>query len=142
VGSGQDATQSRLAGRDALRSHAIVAEAALRLVVGGPAVMAAQLDQLITRVRARNITIQVVPSTSGHLAGVASNFTVLHFADPRTDPPFGYYDGPLGGHMINDEGDVASMITAFEDLRQSALKPADSTDLLTAILKEYQQRGG
>jgi hypothetical protein len=134
--------QNRLTGRNALKLHAIVAEAALRLEVGGPPVMADQLDRLLSAARSRNVTIQVSPNVGGGHEGIASNATVLHFADPKVDPPLGYFDGPLGGYLISDEGDVATMIKTLDDLRQAALKPTESTDLIGTILEEYRNRGG
>jgi len=68
----------------------------------------------------------VLPWTQGQHAGIASNFTVLHFADPDADPPLGYFDGPLGGYVISGPGDVAAMITMLDDLREPALRPAES----------------
>lgn len=128
--------QQRLTGPGALRFRMVLTEAALRLEVGGPAVMAAQLERLLTAASAENITIQVLPSTQGQHAGIASNFTVLHFADPETDPPLGYFDGPLGGYLISDPGDVAAMVNMVRDLQESALNVTESTELLAAILDE------
>ncbi|MPZ64503.1 MAG: helix-turn-helix domain-containing protein [Pseudonocardiaceae bacterium] len=134
--------QQRLTGPDPLRLHAVICEAALRLEVGTPGVMTAQLERLLDAASADNVTIQVLPATQGHHAGIASNFTVLHFADPTADPPLGYFDGPLGGYMISDEGDVASMVNMFDDLRQPALDATHSAELLAAILEEYRRKGG
>jgi transcriptional regulator with XRE-family HTH domain len=134
--------QNGLTGRNALKLQAIVTEAALRLEVGSPAVMAAQLERLLTAGRSRNITIQVSPNVGGGYEGIASNATVLHFADAKADPPLGYFDGPLGGYLISDEGDVATMIKTLDDLRQAALRPAESTELIGTILEEYRKRGG
>ncbi len=88
------------------------------------------------------LIIEVLSSTQGQHAGIASNFTVLHFADPEIDPPLGYFDGPLGGYLISDAGDVASMVNMFDDLREPALDMADSAELLAAILDEYRRKGG
>ncbi len=134
--------QKRLTGPHPLRLHTVLTEAALRLEVGGPVVMMAQLERLLAATSAENITIQVLPSTNAEHVGIASNFTMLHFADPTADPPLGYFDGPVGGHVISDPGDVASMIYMFDDLRESALDPAESTELLAAILDEYRRKGG
>lgn len=134
--------QQRLAGPDPLRFHALLCEAALRLEVGGSAVMTAQLERLQAAANAENITIQVLPSTHGQHAGIGSNFTVLHFADPEIDPPLGYFDGPLGGYVISDAGDVASMVKMFDDLRELALDAAESLEMLAAILGEYRRKGG
>ncbi|WP_007024252.1 helix-turn-helix domain-containing protein [Saccharomonospora iraqiensis] len=120
------------------RLHAVISEAALHLYVGGVAVMAEQLRQLVKATETDNITIRVLPSSRGDHAGVANNFTVLHFANPSADPPLGYFDGPLGGHMVSDAGDVAAMVTMFDDLRAAALAESESASLLAAILEEYQ----
>jgi uncharacterized protein DUF5753 len=120
----------------------VLTEAALRLEGGGPAVMTAQLERLLAAASSENITIQVLPSIQGQHAGIASNFTVLHFADPEIDPPLGYFDGPLGGYLISDPGDVASMVNMFDDLREPALDAAESTEMLAAILDEYRRKGG
>ncbi len=134
--------QQRLTGPDPLRFHMVITEAALRLEVGGPAVMTAQLEQLLAAASSENITIQVLPSTTWQHVGIASNFTVLHFADAEIDPPLGYFDGPLGGYLISDPGDVAAMVNTFDDLRDAALGVAESTALLAAILDEYRRKGG
>ncbi|MGH3870645.1 MAG: helix-turn-helix domain-containing protein [Pseudonocardiaceae bacterium] len=134
--------QQRLISPDPLRFHAVFTEAALRLEVGGPAVMTAQLERLLAATSSQNITIQVLPSTQGQHAGIASNFTVLHFAGAEIDPPLGYFDGPLGGYLISDPGDVAAMVKMFDDLREPALDVAESTELLAAILDEYRRKGG
>ncbi len=133
--------QQRLNGPDPLRLHAVISEAALRLEVGGPALMIAQLERLLAGAEADNITIQVLPAIRDEHAGIASNFTVLHFADPVADPPLGYFDGPLGGYLISDEGDVADMASMFDDLARSALKPTVSAEMIAAILDEHRRKG-
>lgn len=132
--------QQRLTGPDPLRFHAVLTEGALRLEVGGPAVMAAQLERLLAAADAENVTIQVLPATQGQHAGIASNFTVLHFADPRVDPPLGYFDGPFGGYVISDPGDVAAMVATFDDLWEPALGPAESAELIAAILDGHRRK--
>lgn len=134
--------QQRLTGPLPLRFHAVLCEAAPRLEVGGPAIMTAQLERLLAATSSDDITIQVLPATEGRHAGIASNFTVLHFADPEVDPPLGYFDGPLGGYVISDAGDVASMVKMFDDPREPALDAAGSTELLAATLDEYRRKGG
>ncbi|MGH3821321.1 MAG: helix-turn-helix domain-containing protein [Pseudonocardiaceae bacterium] len=131
--------QQRLTGPDPLRLHALLTEAALRLEVGGPTVMTAQLERLLAAASTGNITIQVLPSTTWAHVGIGSNFTVLHFADPAIDPPLGYFDGPLGGYLISDPGDVASMVNIFDDLCEPALDAAESAELLAAILDEIPE---
>nr|MDQ2708768.1 DUF5753 domain-containing protein [Actinomycetota bacterium] len=120
----------------------VLTEAALRLEVGGPEVMAAQLERLLTAAGSEHVTIQVLPAAQGRAAGIATNFTVLHFADPAADPPLGYFDGPLGGYLISDPGDVATMAAVLADLREPALDPDGSVELIAAILDGYRRKGG
>ncbi|GDY30210.1 helix-turn-helix domain-containing protein [Gandjariella thermophila] len=134
--------QQRLAGKNAIKVHALIAESALRLQVSGPTLMVAQLRKVLEVARRRNVTVQVVPAERGAHPAVHSNMTVLHFADARADPPLGYFDGPLGGYLISDPGDVASMISMLDDVRRVALAPHESTDMIAAILEEYQKKGG
>lgn len=130
--------QRRLIETEPLQLHAVITEAALRLQVGDRELMATQLEQLTKAATADNITIQVLPNDQADHAGVAGNLTLLRFADPDADPPLAYFDGPLGGNMISDEGDVAALIKLHEDLRSSSLNPDDSAAMLAAILEEYR----
>jgi hypothetical protein len=128
--------QARIAGSDALLLHAVIPEAALRLQIGGPSVLAAQLEWLLISAGAQNVTIQALPSSAGAHPALASNFSVLHFADSKSDPPLGYFDGPIGGYLISDDGEVADMINMFDDVRSIALDEAESVEMITAVLKE------
>lgn len=133
--------QQRLEGRSALRLHAIIAESVLRQEVGGPLMQAAQLERLVAAARTKNIEIQVLPATASAHVGIASNVTVLQFADPKIDPPLGYFDGPLGGYLISDDGEVTDMINMIRDLGRAALNRAASTEMMAAILEEIREKG-
>lgn len=133
--------QQRLAGTKPLKLHVIIAEAALRLAIGGSAVLAEQLRHLLELNKKNNITVQVLAAAAGAHPAMAGNFTVLHFAEPELDPPLGYYDGPLGGCVVSDEGDVATMARMFEDVRQAALGKAESVQLITGLLEENPPKG-
>lgn len=134
--------QLRLSGPTPLHFYAVVAEGALRAQVGSPQVMVDQLQRLLDLMdSASHITVQILPSTSGAQAGVGSNFTVMHFASPATDPPLGYFDGPLGGYIIDDEGDVASLDTLFTDLAREALSENEAAELMRGILDEFTTKG-
>lgn len=133
--------QLLLSGPDPLNLHVIISEAAARLEVGGPQVFADQLQRLLDAAREDNITIQVIPASTDGYGDIACNFTVLHFADPKVDPPLSYFDGPLGGYMVSDAGDVATLIGMFDDLRLLALPEQDSVKVLAAILEEHRRKG-
>lgn len=101
--------------------------------------MASQLRLLLAAGARSNITIQLLPFGVGPYPGMAGNFAVLNFADPTTDPPLGYLDGPLGGDVIDDETDVARLEEMFDTVRRIALSEADSRDLINTVLDGYPE---
>lgn len=134
--------QRRLTGPRPLKLQAVISESVLRTEAGTRAVLTGQLDRLLAASRARNITIQVLPSTEGGRAPTYTGFSVLHFPDRESDPPLGYFDSPLQGHFVHDEGDVLTMIKMFDQLRKIALSPSASAELLAAILQQRRGEDG
>lgn len=141
------AAQARLARQACLRAespphlHAVIAEPALRLLVGGPSVMAAQLDRLVAAGEADNVSIQVLPADEGAYAAAVAAFGVLNFAEPEVYPPLAHFDSPFGGYVIHDEADVTWLSTVFADLTRAALRPDESIALVTAIMGEIRKKG-
>src|SRR5205085_4862665 len=109
-------SQQLVAGRDPARLWAIVDEAAIRRVVGGPAVMRKQLERLVTASEQAGTILQVVPYGAGAHPGLAGSFLILEFADP-SEPDIACIE-TAGGHLYLDSpGDVAPYATAFDHLR-------------------------
>ena len=75
--------------------HAILGEAVLRCLVGGPEVTRQQLAALAVAAERPNVTLQVLPFAAGANAGMDGKFTVLTFPDPG-DPPVAYVEGNGG----------------------------------------------
>jgi transcriptional regulator with XRE-family HTH domain len=132
--------QKRLSEPEPLRVRAVVSEAALRLEVGGPAVMAEQVSRLLADAERPSISIRVLPVTAGATSGVSGNLVVLHFADPKLDPPMGYFDTSLGGCLTGDAGDVEAMRRMLGDLEDLALSDVESRDMLMMIRNDYAKR--
>lgn len=134
--------QRRLTGPRPLKLHVVISESALSLEIGGPDVQTEQIDRVLVASRARNITVQVLPDTESGRAPVHTNFALLHFPDPASDPPLGYFDSPLQGHLIHDQGDVITLIKMFNQVRKAALSPSASAEFLAAILKQRRGEDG
>ncbi|HZG89562.1 MAG TPA: helix-turn-helix transcriptional regulator [Pseudonocardia sp.] len=79
----------------------IMGEAALRLVVGSPEVMAAQMDHL----RQAAAAIRVMPFAAGAYPSRGS-FALLDFADAE-DPPVAYVEGPGAARYFDKPEDRA-----------------------------------
>jgi transcriptional regulator with XRE-family HTH domain len=108
----------------------VLDEAALRRVVGGPAVMGAQLDALAERSRNPAVTVQVIAMDAGAHPGMDSSFSVLHFSDV-SDVVF--IEGLLGNFYLQGPQDLSRYQRTFDQLRAIALSPRDSRTLISAI---------
>jgi len=114
---------------------AILDEAAIRRVVGGPAVMRAQLEHLIAAGEQGRTTIQVVPYGAGAHPGQAGPFIVLGFAEP-SEPDVVYMETVGGNLYLDKAGEVHLYTMAFDHLRALALSPADTRAMLRAAAND------
>jgi hypothetical protein len=114
---------------DELRLVAIIAEAVLHNPIGGPAVLAAQLDHLLMAAELDTVSLQVLPTAVGAHAALASGFTVLSFGD-LGEPDMAYVEHALGALQLDKEAEVARARLTFDQLRSLALAPAESQQLI------------
>jgi Domain of unknown function (DUF5753) len=112
-----------------LRLWAVVDEAVLRRLIGGPSVMAAQLEHLVGASRQTHVTVQVIPYAVGAHPGMAGPLTIMEFPD-AADPEVVYIDGMAGDLFLEGETEVRRYIGVFEHLQAAALRPADSVRLI------------
>jgi transcriptional regulator with XRE-family HTH domain len=123
--------QRALARQNGPRLWAILDEAAIRRVVGGAAVMRAQLDHLAEANEQDNITVQVVPYGAGAHPGQLGPFIILEFAQPAE--PAVVYMETVGGNLYVDKTEEVRLYTAaFERLHAAALSPSETTAMLRA----------
>jgi transcriptional regulator with XRE-family HTH domain len=129
--------QRVLAGDDRPQLWAILDESVIRRVIGGAAVMGAQLDHLITAGDQGRTIIQVVPYTAGPHPGLAGSFVVLGFAEP-SEPDVVYLE-TVGGNLYVDKPEEARLYAnAFDHLRAAAISPGDTRAMLRAAADELR----
>jgi transcriptional regulator with XRE-family HTH domain len=109
----------------------VLSEGALRVQVGGPEVMRAQLRKLAEVAGRGQVTLQVLPAGAAAHVQAVSPFTILDFADPA-DPPVVYTEHLTGSLVLDDPGEVRAYTAVFERLRAEALDPGPSLDLIAA----------
>jgi transcriptional regulator with XRE-family HTH domain len=119
------------------RVEVILGEAALRQLVGGPETMTGQLTYLATLAGGSpDLTLRVLPFSAGAhpVAGTAPH-TILRFAGA---PGLGvlYLDTLGCGICLTDPADTARYLSAFAQLRSSALTAEDTTRLLRKAAEE------
>lgn len=117
---------------DPLHLHAILDEAAIRRVVGGPDVMRAQLAYLCELAELPNVDLQIVPFVAGAHPGVAGSFTVLRFRDERDDP-VGYVETISHQAFVEKEAEVREYEDAFDRLIGKALPVRDTMNVIAAV---------
>ncbi|HLS77168.1 MAG TPA: helix-turn-helix transcriptional regulator [Nocardia sp.] len=137
------ARQAALTRRSApVVAEVVVHEAALRRVVGGPKVMAAQLRHLADLGTRSNVGLRVLPFSAGVPLGEPTGpFTVLCFGGDararRADPPVVHVSGYTGDLYLERSVDVHRYLAAHECLRRSALDAQTSRRLLREVAKDY-----
>ena len=129
------ARQQILAGDDAPQLWAILDEAAIHRVVGGKAVMQAQLLHLADSAIGGKITVQVLPFGAGPHPGQAGPFIILGFAE-LTEPEVVYMETVGGNLYVDKPEEVKLFTTVFDQLRAVALSPAQSAAMLQALAGE------
>jgi transcriptional regulator with XRE-family HTH domain len=129
------ARQDRLTEADAPQFWAVVNEAVIRRVVGGHAVMHAQLSKLAQVSRQPNVTLQVVPFSVGAHAGMDGAFMILGFPTP-TDPDVVYVHYYTGTFYLEKLQEVQPYTLMFDHLRAAALPVGQSRDLIARAADE------
>jgi transcriptional regulator with XRE-family HTH domain len=123
---------------DAPEYWVVLDEAVVRREVGGPIVMAEQLRQLIEAVRRPNLTLQVLPFTSGAHAGMDGEFTILHYRE-SADPDVVYIEN-TGSDLYFERPEVTRRYNRiFDHLRAAAQNPGESIRTLGNILSQLDR---
>lgn len=120
-----------------LRVWAVVGEAALLTPVGGPSVMAQQVEHLSELAQRRNISLQLLPFQAGAHLGMTGPFLLLNFAESETtDASIMYVES---GDAFNDDPErVRGSISRFSSLQAQALSTDDTRRYLEKSAKGWQ----
>jgi transcriptional regulator with XRE-family HTH domain len=125
--------QSILAGDDPPLLWYVLDERVLRHMVGGHAVMGAQLDKLLAAADAPGIVIQVLPFTADNHAGSDGPIAVYDFAD---SPSVCYTECYSGGRIVEVHSEVSDLVTVMSLLRAAALPVRESRELIRKVRSE------
>ena len=125
--------QEIVSGENAPLLWYVLDESILRHVVGGPAVMRAQLDRLIAAADAPGIVVQVLPFTADNHAGADGPISLYEFAEC---PSVCYTECYSGGRIVEGRTEVADLMTVISLIRASALSASDSRELIRRIRSE------
>lgn len=120
------ARQARLSTTDhPLAVDAVVAEPALRWLVGGPKVMSDQLEHLIRLSKQDNITIRVLPYTAGAHQSMRGPYSLLRFHDtPELD--LVYLEQHWRGDYLERPEQIEGFAAAHTELHHRAMGVVES----------------
>ncbi|MGA5357598.1 helix-turn-helix domain-containing protein [Streptomyces purpurascens] len=114
----------------------ILHENVLRIPVGGPTVMAAQLEHVVTLARERTVMVQVLPYTAGAYAVMTGDLRLMEFEDA---PPTAYTEAVYSGTLLDDPAVVKHVQSAYDLLRAAALPPEASLDLIESAAEDFRR---
>ncbi|MFE6689655.1 Scr1 family TA system antitoxin-like transcriptional regulator [Streptomyces sp. NPDC057743] len=126
----------------------VVDEQALRRNIGGPDVMRAQLERLLTAGEHPRCVIQVVPEEVTAHPGLAGPFTLLSFDEEGQEPKAGehrpphdvlYVDGFSQGRTALDAAEVTAATHAYDLLKSYALSPNASAERIGGYLEAVKK---
>ncbi|MGB8995899.1 MAG: helix-turn-helix transcriptional regulator [Pseudonocardiaceae bacterium] len=108
-------------------------EFVLRLPVGGPAVMADQLQQLQRLSLRPYLTLRVVPASLGAHAATAGSFILMEFAEFK---PVVYLESETSSLFLEKPVEIAAYQDILESLAQTALGEGESRQLIATLATE------
>jgi transcriptional regulator with XRE-family HTH domain len=125
--------QAILAREDPPMLWHVLHEGVLRHVVGGPAVMAAQLDKLAELATQPGIVIQVLPFSASDHPGTDGPILVYDFGGAAS---VAYTECKGGGRVVESADEVGDLMMIINMIRAAALPPRESASLIGKIRSE------
>ncbi|WP_326551570.1 helix-turn-helix domain-containing protein [Micromonospora sp. NBC_01813] len=117
---------------DPVRLWAVLDEAVLRRLVGGPDLMRRQLRHLVELSTLSTVRLQVLPFARGASACITGPFTVLTFPE-TADADVAYVENEAGDLYVEKPAGVDRYNLVFDDLRADALGCDDSRAFIAEV---------
>ncbi|NRN65759.1 XRE family transcriptional regulator [Kibdelosporangium sp. 4NS15] len=90
--------------------------------------------RLIERAKLPNVTLQVVPQSTGMHAGLVGSVILLDFDDPH-EPDIAFTETVLGVAHTQDEARISNMRKVLLEVAAMALSPEDSLDVIKPLAR-------
>ncbi|MEE1810157.1 helix-turn-helix domain-containing protein [Streptomyces sp. BE133] len=113
---------------------AVLDEAVLRRVVGGPAVMAEVLRHIVNLAQEHRIIVQVLPFRAGAHAALNGALKLMSFTDA---PNLAYLEVLGTGHLEDDPATVTRYELSYDLVTANALSPELSLALIESVAEDY-----
>ncbi|WP_329285226.1 helix-turn-helix domain-containing protein [Streptomyces sp. NBC_00691] len=110
----------------------VMDESCIRHLVGGPDVMAAQLDRLVVLAARPYTVIQVAPFVLGERRSLNRPVTLASLPDRSV---LSYAESQAQGNLERESGPVASTLTLYHQLVAESLSQADTAAMIREVRK-------
>jgi transcriptional regulator with XRE-family HTH domain len=127
--------QDLLTRADSPRIWAVMDETVLRRTIGGPEVMRAQIDKLLQATKLPNVTLQVIPFSSGPHPGTYGPFVLFRFAMPEL-PDMVYSEYLTGAVYLDARSEVATHLEVMDRMAAQAATAHRTKEILRDLRKE------
>ncbi len=117
---------------------AVIDEAALTKLVGGPAVIRDQLRHICKMAAKPHITIQVLPDSVGAHSGMMGAFTILDFPAPD-DPSMVYIETPTDALYLEKPEEIHRYRIIYGHLLSAALPPEESVRFVASLADQLKE---
>ncbi|MEU9476219.1 helix-turn-helix transcriptional regulator [Streptomyces sp. NPDC048191] len=121
-------------GPEPIPYETVIHEAALRIQVAGRAASRAQLNRILEVSEADHVAVRIIPFALHDFAGAGSTMVHLGGAVPRLDTVV--RDAPHGTAFVDSEAQLEHFRKLFRKVREQALSPEQSRDLIHQLAKE------
>jgi hypothetical protein len=121
-------------GPEPIPYETVIHEAALRIQVAGRAASRTQLSRILEASEAHHVSVRVIPFALHDFAGAGSTMVYLGGAVPRLDTVV--RDAPHGTAFVDSEAQLEHFRTLFRKVKEQALPPEQSRDLIHQLAKE------
>jgi transcriptional regulator with XRE-family HTH domain len=132
------ARQERLTGDDPPEYWAVLNEAAIRRVVGGPEAMREQLIHIAEMADMEHMNVQVLPFSAGVHPAMDGAFSILGFP-AATDPDVVYLENQAGSLYLEEAPEIDRYARMFSHLVAKALAPDESRRLIKRAADELRE---
>ncbi|MGO4423168.1 DUF5753 domain-containing protein, partial [Streptomyces sp. MCAF7] len=111
----------------------ILEEAALRRLIGGPAVMGPQYAHLIECAARPNVTVQVMPMSQAGHAGLPGSMVLLELSDETS---VAYLESHGKSTLLSKPDEVGVLTRRYAMIRSQALRPEESVSFIEQLRDE------
>ena len=114
----------------------MINEAVAHRLVGGPAVMRAQLDRLIEEIERGRVNLRLIPFAAGAHPAMKGSFIMLRFPDTEEEMDVVYVETERGGMYLERPADLIRYQDVFAALMDLSLTADETASFLSRLVGE------